>query len=222
MSKVLFIAPHPDDEVFGCGGVIAKHRANGDAIFWLISSTGYESEGFSPDSLQVMNKQIGYINEYFQFNAYKRLKFPSAKLDSVPMIEIVSSINEFIGIHQPDTIYVNHREDVHTDHKVVFDAVWSCCKSFRNPFIKSVYVYEVLSETEYSNPSNPASFLPNTFHDISKYIENKKIAIKLYSSEIEPHPHPRSISSVEMLAKLRGSTVNLEYAEAFMCIKKVL
>jgi len=222
MGRILFIAPHPDDEIFGCGGTIIKHRENGDEIFWLVVSSGYTSEGFSLESIKTMRDQASHVNSYLKFSLFKRLNFPSTKLDSLPISEIISSINQFINDCKPDTIYVNYRGDAHTDHKVVFDSVWSCCKSFRNPFIKNVYVYEVISETNHSNPFSVVKFSPNTYQDISPFIEGKKTAALLYGSELGKHPYPRSLFSIEALAKLRGSEVNLEYAEAFICIKRVL
>lgn len=222
MKKVLFIAPHPDDESFGCGGTILKHKNSNDQIYWLIVTTGNTEEGFTSDSLLQMEKQIEKVNKFYAFNDYFRLQFHSTRLDNYPVGEIIFQINSYINKIKPDTIYVNHKNDVHTDHGVVFDAVWSCCKSFRNPFITSVYAYETLSETELSNPDSKSTFHPNTFVDISNYIEEKKNAISIYESELEEHPMPRSLVNVESLARIRGSMVKVEYAESFICLKQVI
>jgi len=222
MSVVLFISPHPDDEVLGCGGTIFKHKQNGDTILWLVVSTGYTCDGFSKESVESMEKQVDSVRKFVGFSSFKRLKFPSAKLDNVPMADIVSEINDFINRHKPDTIYVNYRGDAHTDHKIVFDSVWSCCKSFRNPFVRNVYVYEVVSESNYHNPLNSIPFSPNTYQDISLFLDLKIEAFCLYGSELGQHPNPRSVDSIKALAKLRGSESGLVYAEAFMCVKQVV
>ena len=222
MKKILFVAPHPDDESFGCAGSILKHSAEGDEIYWLIVTSGTREDGNSPEVIMNMEAQVARVNEFYGFNDHRRLQFASTRLDAVPMRELVSAINDYINEVQPHTVYVNFKHDVHTDHKSVFDAVWSCSKSFRNPFIKRVLVYETLSETEFSDPADGVAFQPNTFIDISHFLERKLEVLNFYKSELQTPPFPRSLENVASLAKLRGSTVNVDAAEAFMCIKQVL
>jgi N-acetylglucosamine malate deacetylase 1 len=221
MKKVLFIAPHPDDESFGCGGTIFKHIAAGDQVYWLIVTTGYTRDGFTNESLEKMSHQVSNVSQIYGFTEYCRLEFPTTLLDATPMRDLVSSINTFINRVMPDTIYVNYKYDVHTDHQRVFDAVWSCSKSFRNPFVKDVLAYETLSETEFTNMVDGSGFRPTVFHDITPFMEDKNRALLGYSSELDAHPFPRSWENVEALAKLRGATINVRFAESFMCLKRV-
>ena len=220
-GRKLFIAPHPDDESFGCGGTILKHKDNGDDIFWLIVTSGSSKDGFSQSVIKNMNVQVQNINSYYKFSEHKRLTFPSTRIDEISLGQVVKKINSFINKIKPDTIYINFRNDVHSDHKAVFDATWSCCKSFRNPFIKSVYAYETLSETDFSHNLS-SSFNPNTYNDITKYLNGKIEAIKIYKSELKEAPYPRSVENVKYLAKLRGSNINTGAAEAFICLKNIL
>jgi LmbE family N-acetylglucosaminyl deacetylase len=79
-------------------------------------------------------------------------------------------------------------------------------------------IYECLSETEFT-PALPENvFIPNVFIDISNYFEKKLEIIKIYESEIMEEPYPRSISSIEALARYRGSRIGVKYAEAFQLI----
>lgn len=221
MSRILFVAPHPDDESLGCGGSIFKHKAQGDEIFWLIVTSGFEADGFSVESIQQMDGQVEEVAGIYGFDGHERLAFPTTKLDTIPIRDLVGAIDEHINSIKPDTIYVNYKYDVHTDHQVVFDAVWSCTKSFRHSFVKEVYAYETLSETEFMNPIDGTGFRPTVFSDVSPFFTRKQEALMAFKSELAPAPFPRSLESVEALARLRGSTINVQYAEAFMCLKRI-
>ena len=81
---------------------------------------------------------------------------------------------------------------------------------------------ETLSETEFAPSIKKDSFIPNTFVDVSKYL-NKKIKImKIYKSEILKHPFPRSERNIKALASFRGSTSGCKFAESFMLIKEII
>lgn len=221
-SNVLFISPHPDDETIGCGGTILKNREKGNKIFWLIMTCGLEKNGFSIDEIENMDKQVERVSSIYGFNYTKRLNFPTTKLETLPIRELVEAFSEILIKLKPEVLYINHRGDVHTDHKIVFDAVWSCLKPFKYPFIKEIYAYETVSETEFSPPYKSRAFVPNVFCDISDYLSEKLEIMKVYESEIKPHPHPRSLENMKALAMFRGATISVKYAEAFMCLKLII
>ena len=141
------------------------------------------------------------------------------KLDDTILFELVNKISLIFQELQPETIYVMNRSDAHSDHRIVFDAVMSCTKSFRYPYVKKVFMYECLSETEFAPILPERVFQPNYFVDISDFL-NKKIEImKIFDSELGEHPFPRSIKNIEALATVRGATIGVNYAEAFQMIK---
>ena len=123
---------------------------------------------------------------------------------------------------KPDTVYIPNRSDVHSDHRIVFNSAWSCCKTFRYPFIRRVLMYETLSETDSMPPFPESAFLPNSFVNISDFLEKKLEIMRQYKNEIHKHPFPRSEQNIRALATLRGATAGVPYAEAFMLLKEVL
>jgi LmbE family N-acetylglucosaminyl deacetylase len=138
------------------------------------------------------------------------------------MSELISKISKIVNIVKPNIIYLPFKGDVHSDHRKIFEATFSCTKSFRYPFIKKIYMIEVLSETEFSLSTKDESFIPNVFVDISEYMDKKIEVMNVYKSEMGSHPFPRSEKNVRALATFRGATANCDYAESFMLLKEIL
>jgi LmbE family N-acetylglucosaminyl deacetylase len=221
MSKVIIISAHPDDETLGAGGTILKHKKNGDEVYWLIVTDVFETEGFSNERVLSRKKEIENVSKLYSFNNVFNLGYPTMKLDDTILFELVNKISLIFQELQPETIYVMNRSDAHSDHRIVFDAVMSCTKSFRYPYVKKVFMYECLSETEFAPILPERVFQPNYFVDISDFL-NKKIEImKIFDSELGEHPFPRSIKNIEALATFRGATIGVNYAEAFQMIKYI-
>ena len=137
------------------------------------------------------------------------------------MSELISKISSIINKVKPNIIYLPFKGDVHSDHKYIFDAAYSCTKVFRYPFIKKIYMMETLSETEFSLSTKEDSFVPNVFVNISDYIDKKIEAMKIYKSEIGEHPFPRSEKNIRALATYRGATSGCDCAESFILIKEI-
>ena len=215
MKKILFVSVHPDDETLGCGGTILKHKDIGDEIYWLIITNISEKEGWNPEKVAGRQREIAEVAKVYGFEKIFKLDFPTTKLDEVPMSELIGKISQVINEVEPHTIYMQNRSDVHTDHQISFKAVWSCTKNFRYPFIKRILMYETLSETEYAPALMENVFTPNVFVDISVYFEKKIEIMKIFETEIMEEYLPRSISSIETIARFRGSRINVKYAEAF-------
>ena len=221
-KKAVFIAPHADDESLGCGGTILKYIDKGWEVHWLLVSNMSEEAGYSED--QVRNRKE-VINKGFQeYNFYKFHEFNlmPGKLDEVPMSHLVGLLSEYFDQIQPSHVFTCFGGDAHTDHKVVFNAVISATKSFRKNFIKKVFAYETISETDYGNDITSISFQPNIYIDISKYFKRKVEIIKFYDAEIGEFPFPRSIKAIEALSNIRGSQSCCNHAESFMLIKELL
>jgi len=221
-KKILVVAVHPDDETLGCGGTLLKHQANGDEIFWCILTSIEKNPSFNKDQISLRKSEIQAVASAYGFQDVQQLHFPTMSLDTIPMTELVDSLSTVIKKIEPTTLYLPFAEDVHSDHRIAFQAAYSCTKNFRFPFIKKILMTEILSETEFA-PSVPGkTFTPNCFVDITKFIEKKIAIIQRYTSEIAPHPFPRSIENIKALATMRGATAGCRYAESFMLLKEIM
>ena len=216
--EILVISPHPDDETLGCGGTILKHKDIGDKIYWLIITNIDIKNGWGKDIVEKRQKEIKTVAEMYNFEKTFKLDYPTARLDIIPIQEIIKSITEVILEIKPEIIYLPNRSDIHTDHQITFKSVYSCTKNFRYPFIKRILMYETLSETEFVPALSENVFIPNVFVDITKYFEKKLEMFKIYKSEVMEEPLPRSLEVIEALAKYRGSRIGKKYAESFQLI----
>ena len=222
MNKILVIAPHPDDETLGCGGTLLKYRGEGHQIYWLIVTTFTQGQGFSSKQISTRKNEIEKVAAYYQFNDYKQLDFLTTELDIIPKKEMISSISDYINFVEPDTVLLPYPYDVHSDHRAVFEAAIPCTKSFRCPFIKSVRVYETLSETEFGLFPDKFSFRPNVWVDIGNHLEQKIEIMKIYQSEFGIHPFPRSEQNIRALSTLRGATIGVIASESFISLKEII
>ena len=152
-------------------------------------------------------------------NNFFNLNFPTTKLDQFPINQLIKKISNVFAEFEPNEIFIPHPGDIHSDHKVVFEAAVSCTKWFRYPSIKSIYTYETISETDFGIDPRYISFKPNTFIDISNCLEAKLKLIETYKSEINEHPFPRSIEAIKALSKIRGAQMGVKAAEAFCLLK---
>lgn len=220
--KILVISAHPDDETLGCGGTLLKHKEQGDALFWVIVTQVHEPQW----SLQVAERKAGEVKrvaEAFGFEESFKLGFPTVRLDRVAMADLISHIHDALSESRPNVVYVVHGGDVHTDHRAVFTATMSVLKPVHMSRlgIRRVLCYESLSSTDAAPPMHERAFSPNIFNDITPYIERKIEIVGYYETETQPEPMPRSPSAIRALARYRGSTIGVEYAEAFNLIREV-
>lgn len=216
-NKVLVVAVHPDDETLGCGGTLLKHKANGDEIHWLICTTIDENHSY----YEAREKEIKQVQKLYSFDSIHNLRLKTMQIDEYNMSELIGKISNVINEVKPYIVYLPFKGDVHSDHRKIFEAAYSCTKSFRYPFIKQIYMMETLSETEFAPSTKEDSFIPNVFVDISLYMEKKIEIMKIFESEVGEHPFPRSEKNIKALGTIRGATANCEYAEAFMLLKEI-
>ena len=220
--RILVIAPHPDDETLGCGGSLLKHKSNGDSLSWLVATRGHEPQ-WSADLLDRKEKEIASVTAAYGFDQTIRLNFPTIRLDTIPLDEFIAAIRNAISDCKPELVYLNHFGDVHSDHRIVFEATMSVLKPFYSDKhgVKRVLSYEVVSSTD-AAPLNPArAFVPNVFTDVTDFLEKKLEIMALYESELQPSPLPRALDNLRALARLRGATIGVEFAEAFMLVREV-
>lgn len=218
MKKILVVSAHPDDEILGAGGSLIRHRENGDDLAWLIVTNIHQSMGFPQEVVQRRQEEIEWVANQLKMKVFK-LDYPTMLLSSRDLLEMVPKISSVFNEFQPECIYVMNRSDAHSDHRVVFDAVMACTKSFRYPFIREVMMYECLSETEFAPALPEKVFQPNCYIEISEQMEEKIELMRIYKSELGEHPFPRSERNIKALATYRGATCGVEYAEAFQILK---
>jgi len=220
MSKVLVIAPHPDDEVLGCGGAIAKHVSGGDEVYLCIVTKAYPPE-WTEQEIQERREEVLRVNKILGIKKTYFLDFPTVKLDTIPQKELGDSISRVINEVTPEVVYIPHKEDVNRDHQLVFKAAMVATRPKPALETRKILCYEVLSETEWAAPFVDSAFIPNVFVNISETLGTKLKAMSEYKSELKEFPHPRSLEAISALAKMRGTAVGVEAAEAFMLVREV-
>ena len=162
-----------------------------------------------------MRKFLGISKEYLY-----QLGFPTTRLDTIPTADLVSSISDVFKSFEPEELFLPHPSDIHSDHRITFEAASACSKWFRYPSLKRILTYETLSETEFSIDPSKFRFLPNFFVDVSAYSESRLELLKFYSSELGEPQFPRSKLIVRSLAQVRGAQSGFDFAEGFMLIRE--
>lgn len=221
--NILVVAPHPDDEVLGCGGILAKYAKKGDLTYVAVMTNAHlgAPEQFTPDGvINVRNEalkahQVLGIKETFFFD------FPAPRLETTPGYEIAIALNNLINQLSIDILYLPHRGDMHKDHAIIFYAALVAARPINNCPVKDIYTYETLSETEWAAPFGSDVFIPNVYEDITGTFDVKVRAMECFASQIKAYPHPRSAKGLESLAVFRGCTVGVPLAESFALIRSV-
>jgi len=217
VKNILVLAVHPDDETLGCGGTLLKHKDEGDSTYWLICTETDTQNDF----YKTREKEISKVSGMYDFDGVYHLKLKTMRVDEYSMSELIQKISAVINQVKPEIIYLPFKGDVHSDHRKVFEAAFSCTKSFRYDFLKQILMMETLSETEFAPSTKEDAFIPNVYVDISHYLEKKMEIMNIFSSEIDEHPFPRSLTNLRALATFRGATSGCEYAESFMLLKQI-
>ncbi|MBK9161513.1 MAG: PIG-L family deacetylase [Nitrosomonadales bacterium] len=216
MKKILVVAVHPDDETLGCGGTLLRHRAAGDEIHWLIVT-----EAGNDALRQRRTGQIGQVGQAYGFAGIHTLGFPTTRLDQLETGVLVGGIAKIVEAVAPEIIYLPFAYDIHSDHRLVFEAAYSCTKVFRYPSVRRVLMMETPSETDFSPALPGQGFTPNVFVDIADHFDKKMAIAGIYGDEMGAHPFPRSLEGMRALATVRGAAAGCKYAEAFMLLKEI-
>ena len=225
--SILIVAAHPDDEVLGCGGSIAKWSKKGHKVHVLIMAEGATSRNSQRDrnaskkELSILAQSANNAGEILGVETVNLLDYPDNRMDSVDLIEVVKSIENYIENIKPEVIATHHFGDLNIDHQIVHSAVMTASRPQPEHVVKRILCFETQSSTEWQSPSHKQVFIPNWFEDISSTLEIKIKALDAYKSEMNSFPHSRSIKAIEYLAKLRGSIVGKNAAEAFMLMREI-
>jgi LmbE family N-acetylglucosaminyl deacetylase len=221
-KQILVIAAHPDDEVLGCGGTIARHVTEGDFVQVLFLGDGVSSRGDSDFKLvNARKKSAANACETLGASIAGFEKFPDNMFDTVSLLDIVRVIESAKKEINPKIIYTHHGGDLNIDHRKTCQAVLTAFRPLPGEEFFEIRSFETNSSTEWSAPSIMPPFIPDTFVDISRYLDKLLDAYACYADEIREEPHARSLEALRIAAFRRGREAGLQAAEAFMTLKRI-
>lgn len=224
-ERLLIVAPHPDDEILGCGGLIARVKRDGGKVFVLFLTVGdtqdYSKTGLSTQSQRL--EEIKNVADFFRFDGWKvsfKGELYHLKLDQVPQKELIDEIENGVDISlnsiNPTIVAVTSENDYNQDHRAAARAVYTAVRPAPNSvksFQKIVLSYESVMTAQWWKDE---STTPNFFINISEKEVNLKIkALKLYKTQIRFGAHPRSAESIKSFAKYRGIFAGSQFAEGY-------
>ncbi len=218
--KVLIIAPHPDDEVLGCGGTIAKYCDQGAEVFVCVVTKGQQPI-FPTEQVEKVRAECVEADKYLGVKETVFLDFPAAMLEETPRYKLNDAIVRVLQKIEPDVVYIPHRGDMQIDHKMIVDASMVALRPKYKHVVRKIYTYETLSETGWDIPNTVNEFIPNVYNEIGEYLEKKKTALAIFTTQVAKFPNTRSVEAVEALAIYRGTTVSVPAAEAFMLVREI-
>ncbi|WBU63457.1 PIG-L deacetylase family protein [Paracoccus aerodenitrificans] len=219
-GPVLVIAPHPDDEVLGVGGTMARLADAGTEIHVAIVTTG-RAPRFSVDQVDTVRAEAAAAHAKLGVTQTHYLDCPAAGLREYAHTELNRAISSVVQRTGAQTIFAPHPGDIHLDHQLSFLSALVAARPHQPDYPTRVFAYETLSETNWNAPYLTPGFLPNLFVDISDTLQRKLDAFGLFESQQRAAPHERSVASLTALATLRGATVHRDAAEAFVTIRIV-
>ena len=222
--KVLVVVAHPDDEILGCGGTIARLVKEGHEVYTLTLGEGITSRNKESNSktrekeINILKKQAQGANRILGVKKVFFFDFPDNRFDTIPLLGIIKIIEKVKKAIKPEIIFTHYRKDLNIDHQITYKAVITATRPLKEETVKEIYSFEILSSTEWDYP---LSFSPDTFFDISDIINLKLEAISQYKTELRKFPHPRSSKGIKLNAQYWGMRVGLKYVEAFKSVRIV-
>ena len=220
----LVIAAHPDDEVLGCGGTIARLARESTGVAIAILGEGVTSRHARRDqadahALENLHANSRSVADHLGACELSLHRLPDNRFDSLPLLDVVKIVEELIDRHQPAVIYTHHPGDLNIDHVVTHRAVLMATRPVPGHSVREVYAFEIPSSTEWAFGQFAPPFRPNVFVDIAATFETKIEAMQMYESEARDFPHPRSPEALRAAARRWGSVVGRAAVEAFELIK---
>jgi LmbE family N-acetylglucosaminyl deacetylase len=227
-ERVLVVAAHPDDEILGCGGTIAKHVMNGDVVDVVIFAEGITSRDDRGNrnsrlkSVKRLHHDAYDANRVLGVRSTQIFDFPDNRMDSVDRLDIIKEVEKCIKKFEPSIIYTHYVGDVNIDHRIVHESVITACRPLPRFCVKRILFFEIVSSTEWQPAVTAPIFSPNWFVDVSQTLDKKMKALGCYKSELRNFPHPRSVEGLNALAKWRGVTIGVAAAEAFILGRNIV
>jgi len=224
-KSILVVAAHPDDEVLGCGGTIAKFHEEEKTVNVIFISNGVDSREESKKKIKklIEERKKAAIKscKILGTNRPNFINLPDNMLDKFPLLKITKIIEKFIKKYSPDTIYTHFNKDLNVDHCKVSNAVITASRPQKKCSVKTLFFFEVPSSTEWKINNKENIFEPNWYEDITTTEKKKFKALEAYSMELRKWPHPRSIKGIKSLVKWRGATAGVEAAESFIMARNI-
>jgi LmbE family N-acetylglucosaminyl deacetylase len=224
--SVLVLAAHPDDEVLGCGGTIARLGREGRDVFIAILGEGLTSryarrEDADVAKLRALQSDSQKVANLLGAKRLYTFGLPDNRFDTIPLLDVVKVIEDLIREIRPQVVYTQHGGDLNIDHTVLFRATLTATRPMKGSSIRTLYAYEVASSSEWSFQLFEPVFRPNVFMDIADTLNVKLAAMQAYESEARQFPHPRSPEALVAQARHWGATAGLDAAEAFQVIREI-
>ena len=221
------LAAHPDDEVLGCGGTVARMTSNGHKVYAAILGEGLTSRhegaaGADPQALAALCNNSREAARILGCEDVVKFSLPDNRFDSVPLLDIVKIIEHIVQEVDPEIVFTHHGGDLNIDHRVVFQATLTATRPTAELGIRGVLMYEVPSSTEWAFQKIGAAFSPNIFVDIGETLDKKIAAMNCYESERRSFPHPRSEEVLRAIARRWGSVVGVSAGEAFELVRYII
>lgn len=204
-QRLLILAPHADDEAFGCAGTIAKIKAAGGQVYVLVFSVGdleHYNANFPRVSGETRADEFATVADYLRIDDYE-IVFKDTqthmRLDSIPrrdLIDVIEKKSRLSLDRLNPTMVMLPAISYNQDHVAVFHAGFTACRA-HDPRVKA-YPATVLT---YDNPTlswnvDHDKFRPNFYVDISEFIQHKLQALRLHKSQLRHSPHHLSIESI--------------------------
>ncbi|OUU53221.1 MAG: hypothetical protein CBC25_01105 [Pelagibacteraceae bacterium TMED65] len=220
-KHIAAIMAHPDDEVLGCGGSLARLSRSGASVHIFILATGLTSRGpVDKASLLALKNQARSAANRLGATTIDFANFPDNSMDSVKLLDIVKQVESFLTKTKPDLIFTHHNGDINIDHDLTQRAVMTATRALPGTQPLDVLACEVSSSTEFG-PANkrlqPHLYIRLTEDDVKAAID----ALVCYEGEIRDWPHPRSAKALEHQLRLRGAECGVEAAEVFEVLRMV-
>lgn len=220
MTVVLVVAAHPDDEVLGAGGTLARHAQAGDEVHAVVVSEGAGSR-YDDGMVQELQAQARHASVEIGFASLRLEGLADQRLDTLPLIELTQRLETVVNEIHPDVVYTHFPEDVNFDHGIVSRAAWTACRPYRAPYVRTFLAFETPSSTEWAWPVPRSAFTPNHYVDITTTLDAKQRAISCYESELREYPHPRSERALRERAAFWGSHIGCAAAEPFCVLRQI-
>ncbi len=228
MTTVLVVAAHPDDEVLGCGGTIARHAETGDDVHVLIMAEGATSRYPTRDAnalageIEALRAAARNAAGILGARPPRFEGLPDNRLDGMDLLDVVKLVERAVRDIEPVVVYTHHCGDLNLDHRIVHQAVVTACRPLPDHPVRRVYAFETVSSTEWASSAIGEVFRPSRFVDIANQLDRKMRALDCYETEMRPFPHARSTDTVAALARVRGAAAGIAAAEAFVVVRETV
>jgi len=219
-NKILIVAAHPDDEILGCGGTVARMVKEGAGAYTLILGEGVTSrDSWTQKELRELHEQATRANKIIGVDIPILIdKYPDNKFDTVSLIQFVKTLETMLDFVKPSIVFTHFKDDLNIDHRITYQAVITATRPMQGQTVKEIYSFEIPSSTEWAFPT---SFSPDVFWDITETLDKKIEALQCYDGEVRQYPHPRSIYGIQYLAGYRGMQCGCNFAEALKTVRVI-